>query len=171
MGREIRRVPPNWEHPRWNDDALRQDHIGEYRSCFDRSYEEAAQAWVADFNKWEPKCGCQYLWEYESPPNPKTHRPAFTEDPTWYQLYQTVSEGSPVSPPFETEEELIEYLCTYGDFWCQKRAASAGPLDPIPTRAQAEALVRGGDAPPMVLAAGRIMGPAEAAEFMGKPKE
>jgi hypothetical protein len=32
-----------------------------------------------------------------------------------------VSEGTPVSPPFATKEELADYLAERGDFWDQKR--------------------------------------------------
>ena len=33
----------------------------------------------------------------------------------WYQVWETVSEGSPVTPAFETAAELIDYLAKYGD--------------------------------------------------------
>ena len=38
-----------------------------------------------------------------------------------YQLWETVSEGSPITPVFETKEELVDYLVKYGDSWDQKR--------------------------------------------------
>lgn len=38
-------------------------------------------------------------WESYDPPSGE-----------WYQLWETTSEGSPVSPPFETPEELAKYL-------------------------------------------------------------
>jgi hypothetical protein len=38
----------------------------------------------------------------------------------WWQVYETVSEGTPVTPPFATKEELIEYLVEHGDFWDQR---------------------------------------------------
>lgn len=34
-----------------------------------------------------------------------------------YQLWETVSEGSPVSPVFATEKEMIDYLCDNGYSW------------------------------------------------------
>lgn len=45
------------------------------------------------------------------------------EEATWFQMYETVSEGTPVTPPFETREELVEYLVANGCFWDQKRRA------------------------------------------------
>lgn len=46
-----------------------------------------------------------------------------TEIPTgsWWQVWENVSEGSPVTPAFETQEELIDYLVKYGDAWDQSR--------------------------------------------------
>jgi hypothetical protein len=40
MGREIRRVPPNWEHPK--------DADGNYKSMYDWEYETAAREWLRD---------------------------------------------------------------------------------------------------------------------------
>ena len=36
-------------------------------------------------------------------------------------MYETVSEGTPVSPVFETKAELVEYLVRHGDYWDQSR--------------------------------------------------
>lgn len=119
MGREIRRVPPHWEHPR--------DENGEYKPMHDKAYDDAAQEWLNGLAAWnqksdEEKNGWKYFWEYEgNPPDENYYRPKFTEAPTWYQVYQTVSEGTPVTPAFATREELIDYLVEHGDFWDQKR--------------------------------------------------
>ena len=171
MGREIRRVPANWEHPRWTEeDSPRAAWVGEFKSMHDETYEQAATEWLDALAKWEAgenpdreKYGYRYIWDWEgNPPDKHYYRPEFESEPTWFQLYETVSEGSPVTPPFATEDELIDYLCTEGDSWCQKRTSFR---DPIPTRDQATALVKSGYAPSMVVANGKIMGPAEAAEF------
>lgn len=147
MGREIRRVPPNWEHPR--------DKDGEYISMCDEDYETAATRWVAEFSLWEQGqhpyqirareqgrvMTIRYYWEWNgNPPDEESSRPKFTEDPTWYQIYQTVSEGTPVFPPFETQEEMIEWLVTHGDGW-----------DRPVSREAAEEFVRIGSVPSMVL--------------------
>lgn len=46
-----------------------------------------------------------------------------TEPPAgdWWQVWQTVGEGSPVTPAFATAEQLIDYLVAYGDVWDQRR--------------------------------------------------
>jgi hypothetical protein len=49
MGREIRKIPADWQHPRWTeDDAPRSTLIGEFRPVFDKDYETAADEWVAE---------------------------------------------------------------------------------------------------------------------------
>ena len=84
---------------------------------------------------------------------------------TWWQVYETVSEGTPVTPPFETREELVEYLVANGDFWDQKRRTegrSSMPCEPWP-RKQAESFVFGsGWSPSLVVANGRVMSGVEA---------
>jgi len=123
MGREIRRVPPNWEHPKKDD--------GQYQCLLDEEYETAANIWLADCIAWadgthieckEYKEECPFYWDYAgSAPKEEYYRPVFTEEPTWVQVYETVSEGTPVTPPFETKEELVEYLVENGDYWDQRR--------------------------------------------------
>lgn len=55
------------------------------------------------------------------PPEREYYRSWKDEDATWFQVWETVSEGTPVTPPFATKEELIDYLVANGDFWDQKR--------------------------------------------------
>ena len=146
MGREVRRVPEGWEHPR-ND-------RGDFRPLYDEDYEFCAQAWLADCAAWEAGTHesqqkgrlyaneCAHFWEYESgPPDPDYYRPAWAEEErTHYQLYETVTEGTPVSPPFRSKETLIQYLCQDGDFQGTRR-----------TLEQATSLVEGGWAPSMIV--------------------
>lgn len=58
------------------------------------------------------------LEDEEESRNPaEAYMPSFEdydEDELGWCLYQTVSEGTPVTPVFETKEELIEYLVEYG---------------------------------------------------------
>jgi hypothetical protein len=37
------------------------------------------------------------------------------EDATWFQMYETVTEGTPCTPPFATKSELVDYLVSYGE--------------------------------------------------------
>lgn len=94
MGRRIRRVPPNWRHPK----ELYRGKM-EYIEMFDEDYESALRA------------GNCFL-------DPKYYRPAWTEEiATWYQVYETVSSGTPITPPFETKEQLAYHLYTKGTSW------------------------------------------------------
>lgn len=158
MGREIRRVPPNWEHPRYtSENARRQADIGQHMPLYDQTYDDARQKWLDGFALWQqgkhPEqikhpgkswTACDW-WEYDSPPDREMYRPAFTEPATWFQVYQTVSEGSPVTPPFATREELIQHLVDYGEEWGRGGYS----------REQAEAFVNAGSAPSMVITGGK----------------
>jgi hypothetical protein len=173
MGREIRRVPPNWEHPRGDRGHGRGE---DFLAMYDRDYESDARAWNLGIVLWElqrfsllrwivkhllPKridrrqADDDYnYWEYCNPPDSETCRPKFTEEATWFQVYETVSEGTPVTPPFETKEELIEYLTAHGDFWDQRRRQEGGlceHFDNEPwTEEAARSFVRAGSAPTFV---------------------
>ena len=119
MGREIRRVPPNWEHPK-ND-------YGNYIPMHDETFDFALENYYQNYMAWKNKTHEGYSDEYSfsdyegEPPISNCFRPEFKEEPTWYQVYETVSEGTPVTPPFETKEELVEYLVNHGTFWDERR--------------------------------------------------
>lgn len=143
MGREIRRVPAGWQHPQEEHyDPFRRVTEMRYQPMFDRPVETEWADWQEEYAKWLAGEHDRVIAEYGAekfpkaepyrafckwhgrPPDPKYFRPAWGEGAaTWYQVYETVSEGTPVSPPFATEEELIEYLAANGDFWDQKRRA------------------------------------------------
>ena len=173
MGREIRRVLPNWEHPQKDRYDPTSGHTDKcYQPLYDRTCEDAWREWQNEFTIWQngehdrvrgeygeadyPKdqpytAFCQW---HGMPPNPEYYRPQWKEDEaTWWQVYESVSEGTPASPPFETQDELIDYLVENGDFWDQSRrkeGRSTMPCEPW-SRKQAEAFVRGpGWAPSLV---------------------
>ncbi|MEO1658134.1 MAG: hypothetical protein AAFR65_10450 [Pseudomonadota bacterium] len=182
MGREVRRVPANWDHPK-------RDHYGRVSSqpMYDEKIEDRLASWLADFDRiraggltddereWYPNGLADWMSD-EAPPDPKYYRPWADEDATWFQLWETVSEGTPVSPPFETAEELISYLAENGDFWDQKRchepdwAELWGGTPGVSGwgRERAEAFVRAGWAPSMAIIGGRVLDsksiPAETAD-------
>lgn len=152
MGREIRMVPPNWAHPK-------KEYYGEMREqpMFDEHYDDVFYQWLKDFDrvragelteleqKYYPRGLADWLTEDGRPPDPSYYRPWRDEEATWVQVWETVSEGTPVSPPFATKEELINYLVAYGDFWDQKRGN--GGWD----RKAAEEFVGAGWAPSLVV--------------------
>ncbi len=95
-----------------------------------------------------------------SPPNVDYYRPDWKEEEmTWFQMYETVSEGTPVSPAFATPQELVDYLVANGDFWDQKRRQEGrGGMPCAPwTQEQAEKFVYGhGWMPSMVTVGGKM---------------
>jgi len=156
MGREIRMVPPNWKHPQTEKYGQLRDQPM-YNETFDKRFSE----WLADFDRirmgamtdLERECYPQGLREWlvdeGVPPDPAYYRPWKDEEATWVQVWETVSEGCPVSPPFATKAELVDYLAANGDFWDQKRGD--GPWD----RAAAEKFVEAGWAPSMIIHGGQ----------------
>lgn len=127
MGREIRIVPPNWEHPK--------DYRGEYQPMFNRCFETEVKEWKEGYKAWEDKTHKDYnpeseWWEWHGgPPDRENYVPYKKEECSWFQVYETVSEGTPVTPPFATSNELIFYLAEKGDFWDQKRGNGPWSLD------------------------------------------
>jgi len=122
MGREIRMVPPNWEHPK-------RAYTDNYMPMHDRTFADALAEYIENYDAWKNKTHEDYdesisFGDYFGAIGPDGYRPEFKEEPTWYQVYETVSEGTPVTPPFETKEELVEYLVKKGTFWDQQRVRS-----------------------------------------------
>lgn len=163
MGREIRRVIPHWEHPKSEPSQTwrRGRYVTEerYKPMFDESYTDALNEWQKNHELWEkhehpdqaeyPEETAKHRHYAEwngNAPDVEYYRPDWKpEEATWYQVYETVSEGTPVTPPFATKEELIEYLVENGDFWDQRRREdgnSSMECGPWP-REQAEAFVNG----------------------------
>lgn len=73
MGREIVKVPREFEHPR------------------------------GDNGNFEPGAHLELLWYLKE------------EEKTCFQIYENVSEGTPVSPVFETHEEMATWLLAQGN--------------------------------------------------------
>ena len=120
MGMEIRRVPPNWEHPR--------DKRGNFIPLIDDDYESVAREWMDNCIQWEngthpdriKNPDAEFYWDYsDGTPYKDDYRPRWTVEPTWYQVYETVSMGTPVSPPFSSKVKLVNYLVKHGTFWDQ----------------------------------------------------
>lgn len=172
MGREIRRVPANWDHPITERPNGR---VG-FQPMFDETFAQASEEWLVEFDRirsggardYEIECYPNGVVEWASencPPDKNYYRPWDDKDAVWYQLWETVSEGTPVSPPFATEDELIDYLAENGDFWDQKRCKEPGwgtlwggePGISAWGRERAEKFVRGpGWAPSFVVQDGTV---------------
>lgn len=160
MGRELRQVPPNWEHPV----VERRSGRDGFQPMRNERFEDAAAAWKAKFAAWERGERPNYcdaddakmeFWEWSGgPPEREYYRPWRDEEATWWQVWETVSEGTPVTPPFATKKELVDYLVANGDFWDQSRrkeGRTSIPCDPW-SRKAAESFVHGaGWAPSLVV--------------------
>ncbi len=111
MSREIRRVPKNWEHPK--------DEKGKYIPLFSakdyelacresgRALEELDSSDMNEQETVEGSCGTFRMDEYM----------VFDEEPTHYQLYERTTEGTPLSPVFESIEALLKYAAKYCRGW------------------------------------------------------
>lgn len=111
MGREIRKVPKNWKHPK--------DSKGNFLPLHNQNSDDAFAEWLLmidnarkgifeyDFDK--EKSLHQFCSENPCP-SPEMLLPYKDDECDCFQIYETVSEGTPVSPVFETKEQLIEWM-------------------------------------------------------------
>lgn len=123
MGREVRRVPRDWQHP--------VDEDGHYIGLMSGAYEDAAYEYEVGAAAWEcgwiayvvegpwmrrsesksaPLCASFDAWHGERP-RPDQYMPAWPEEQcAHFMMYETTSEGTPISPAFETPEALARWL-------------------------------------------------------------
>ena len=93
MGREVRRVPENWEHPK--DDA------GSYIPLIGASFSDDIEEWKEGRKKYKP-VERRYMPDW--PEEERTH----------YQMYETCTEGTPISPTMAGSKELAQWLADTG---------------------------------------------------------
>jgi hypothetical protein len=158
MGRELRLVPPNWQHPRDDRGQLQPMHHGSFSEAFSRWIEDFDRVRRGELSESERVCYAgegktalaEWLKDEGTPPDPAYYGTWDPATATWFQVWETVSEGTPVTPPFATAAELVDYLVEGGDDW-DRRSGRGGY-----TRAQAEAFVSDGYAPSMAIINGTI---------------
>lgn len=98
MGREVRRVPKDWQHPK-NED-------GRFKPLMDGYISDAKE-----FMEMAAKEGLQEAVEYMGCPDKNDYMPDWTEEErTHLMMYEDTSEGTPISPAFQTPEELARWL-------------------------------------------------------------
>lgn len=132
MGREVRRVPKDWVHPKRRSEG--------YQPMHDESLAEAQRDWDVRAAQWakglmqksydKPPTAPDCEWEpvYESlkdmpyaeadgerpgssPEDAAYYRPDWPEETrTHLQMYENTTEGTPISPVMETPEELARWL-------------------------------------------------------------
>lgn len=126
MGREIRRVPAGWEHPKETDPHDKRG-MG-YHPMRDQNYEQAMAEWINNHNKWlagmhpslingdTTREETPYFADWDgNPPDVADYVKYKPEDCTHYQMYETVTEGTPVTPVFATLQELEDWLVEKGE--------------------------------------------------------
>lgn len=117
MGREIRRVPVDFVHP--------YDIYGHLQGMFNQTLAEADEEWELELADWRAKGGTnmlEFVEDYGIKPSDDSgamkayYRPDDwpPEDERGWVVYQTVSEGSPVTPCFATKDELWFHLVNHG---------------------------------------------------------
>lgn len=149
MGREIRRVPQDWEHP--------VDERGHFKPLYDESFTDAASEWLRDAIAWsQGKHESQdkdypFYWQYAgAPPDEKYYRPAWGSPAECYQIYETVSEGTPVSPVFGTLEAMIDWMTQPIDRTSPYNRGEDWQCMQGMTRQQAERFCKTGSAPSLI---------------------
>lgn len=123
MGREVRKVPANWQHPK--------DDEGRFIPLLDGAdgrFASADAEWNEGFAKWreglcrgyrdrewkpiDPKYASLRWTDYSgSRPSPDDYMPDWPEsERTHLMMYEDTTKGTPISPAFETPEELARWL-------------------------------------------------------------
>ena len=109
MSREVRRVPLDWEHPhewadRWDRLSGRAVCTYVFKPLFDNYAKHLADS-IENPDDWEGEA-----------PDPSLYMPDFSdvpEDRMGIAMYETVSEGTPISPTFRTAEALADWLARH----------------------------------------------------------
>ncbi|MBB6299936.1 hypothetical protein [Rhizobium leucaenae] len=152
MGREVRRVPADWQHPKYTEEnAPHARAVGRYIPLLNGSYAEAAKDWLEKANDESLEAAIDY---YGDPPKREGYMPSWPDEQrTHFMMYEDTSEGTPISPAFATPEELATWLVA------TSASSFAGQT------ASYEAWLRianGGFAPSAVLVGGQLVSGVEA---------
>ena len=106
MGREVRMVKPGWEHPKDSD--------GRYKPLYKNKghYKRDAD----DFLSMVKECGLQEAVDYHGrAPDKNDYMPEWKDGvATLFCMYESCSEGTPISPAFENIESLAHWLADNG---------------------------------------------------------
>lgn len=141
MGREIRKVPKGWEHPK-NDD-------GNYKPMYDELYIDALNEWLTNHNLWlkgkhpdQPREYKYYAeWDGDAP-WVDYYRPSFDLPADHFQIYETVSEGTPTSPVFASKDEMSIWLV--GEGYSEEAAKGFCEMEWAPSMAISEGVIKMG---------------------------
>lgn len=105
MGRKVRKVPADWQHPDYErytgQEGFKPLHDGDsYQSDHDEFIAKIAAE------------GLQKAIDYfGQAPDENDYMPRWTpEQRTHFMMYEDTSEGTPISPAFASPEELAQWL-------------------------------------------------------------
>lgn len=119
MGREVRKVPADWQHPEHDEGGFRPLHGRDFQSEVVEWHEGNAkwkEGFVSDWKDgWKPKSAdmLDCSWEEWSGECPEAadYMPSWPDEArTHFMMYETTTEGTPISPAFATPEELAKWL-------------------------------------------------------------
>ncbi len=113
MGREVRRVPADWQRPRYTEEnAPHSRAVGRYIPMFEGGYAEAAAEFLEKANTEGLQAAIDY---YGEAPKQENYMPDWPlEQRTHLMMYEDTTEGTPISPAFATAEELARWLTDTG---------------------------------------------------------
>lgn len=113
MGRTVRMVPADWEHPKYSEyEVLERPYCaGRYKPLLEGYSKDAA-----DFLAKASREGLQEAIDYFGrAPDKGDYMPEWTDaERTHFMMYETTSEGTPMSPAFPTPEALATWLADTG---------------------------------------------------------
>lgn len=126
MGREVRRVSADWKHPRTAAEEYipLHDDFNKQVQEWDIEKKMWDDGYVHDYSKgldgdhWKLRTSLSSEifeeWNGERPIKGE-YMPAWPkESRTHYQMYETCTEGTPISPVFEDPEKLARWLADTG---------------------------------------------------------
>ena len=124
MGREIRIVSKNWVHPKDVDgnyiplfDGANLDLNTEKWDLANAKWKEGKKESFFSGTQWEDIGdnyeGMSYSEYAGERPNKEEYMP-FSKDNNAFQLYENVTEGTPISPVLNTKEEMRDWLANNG---------------------------------------------------------
>lgn len=122
MGREVRRVPADWAHPK---------HLGNYTPLHGGSFAADLARWELGAAKWAEGLRDDFDggWQPREPdelsmpfsewdgdrPDAADYMPDWpASERTHWQMYEDTTEGTPISPVMATPEELARWLADTG---------------------------------------------------------
>lgn len=125
MGREVRMVPKNWIHPVNG----RGEHVPLHEGPYSKraaEWDEERRQWNAGLRRDYSKAGLAFkprdaddtgtYAEYAGDrPRPEDYMPEWPDaERTHLMMYETCSEGTPLSPPMPDAESLAHHLADTG---------------------------------------------------------